>query len=220
MTNPQDAWERRLPVYFVVDTSHSMRGDPISIVTKELEKLVESLQCDPMAFETVWMSLICFATEARQIVPLTEIGDFQMPSLKAGGRTNLGAALRLLEECIARDVRKQTDTQKGDWRPLAFVFTDGGPSDSYKRIADGLRGANVANVVGCAAGEKAKVEPLKRLTDAVVRIDSLGEGSLGAFFEWVTQSIAITGASVQVQGDGPVRLPALPLGKGVQIIPL
>ena len=51
---------RRLPVYLLLDTSGSMRGEPIEAVNRGLKVLVSSLRQDPNALETAFLSIITF----------------------------------------------------------------------------------------------------------------------------------------------------------------
>ena len=44
---------RRLPVYLLIDTSGSMRGEPIESVKVGLETMVSSLRQDPLALTDV-----------------------------------------------------------------------------------------------------------------------------------------------------------------------
>ena len=100
---------RRLPVYIVIDISSSMRGEPIAAVNNGIDSLVQALCCDPYALETTCISIITYGTEAKQIVPLTEVYKFQKPEIIAKGQSAFGAALNLLCECIEKEVHK---TQK------------------------------------------------------------------------------------------------------------
>ena len=84
---------RKLPVYLIVDTSTSMRGEPIAAVEEGIRVLHNSLRRNPYALEVAYLSVITFATEVVQLVPLTEVALFTPPKLVAKGRTNLGAAL-------------------------------------------------------------------------------------------------------------------------------
>src|SRR5689334_17773945 len=115
---------RRLPVYLVLDCSGSMAGEPIEAVRSGIKTLLGDLRGNPMALETTYLSVITFESTANQVCPLTEIGSFKEPSLKAGGGTSLGAALELLERCLDSEVRASSPTQKGDWKPLIFLMTD------------------------------------------------------------------------------------------------
>jgi uncharacterized protein YegL len=56
---------RRLPIYILLDTSGSMRGEPIEAVKTGLRALLSSLSRDPYALETVYLSIITFDREAK-----------------------------------------------------------------------------------------------------------------------------------------------------------
>lgn len=201
---------RRLPVYLLLDTSGSMTGQPIEAVRQGVRALLADIRSDPQALETVWVSVIAFSSTAQQVSPLTELSAFREPTLEAGGSTALGAALELLEQCVGREVRKAGPAQKGDWRPLVFLMTDGQPTDNWETAADRVRNARLGNVVALAAGHAADSDVLKRITDTVVRLDELQPDSLKAFFKWVAGSIKTTARSMALAIDGPIDLPPPP----------
>lgn len=209
---------RRLPVYLLIDCSGSMMGEPIEACRQGLKQLVSSLQTDPQALETVWLSVITFGSDAKQDVPLTSIDQFQEPSLQIMGTTSLGKALTLLLDCIDREVQKTTADQKGDWKPLVFLMTDGMPTDSWQGAADNVKKRRPGNIIACAAGAQADDSVLKRITEIVVRLQDTSADSLMAFLQWVTASVTTTSQSVQQQGDGEINLPALPEDKGIVIV--
>ena len=209
---------RRLPVYLLLDCSTSMTGQPIEQVRQGLRALLDDLSTEPMAIETVYLSVITFNNTAQQLIPLTELMQFKEPHIQAGGTTALGAALRLLKNCLETEVRKNTETEKGDWKPLVFLMTDGMPTDAWENAADEIKPAKIANLIAFAAGSSANVDNLKRITDVVLKSDELSSGALKAFFQWMSQSILRTGKSVQVIAQGtPVDLPPPP--PQIQIVP-
>ena len=61
---------RRLPVYLLIDTSGSMRGEPIESVKVGVEAMLSALRRDPYALETVNISII---TYDREVKVLTEV---------------------------------------------------------------------------------------------------------------------------------------------------
>ena len=99
---------------------------------------------------------------------------------------------------IEVEVQKGTPEQKGDWRPLLFVLTDGKPSDIqvYENIIPKVKNKNFASIIACAAGPKAKIEPLKKLTDQVFTLDTMDATSFKKFFVWVSDVIGVGGKSV------------------------
>lgn len=210
---------RRLPVYLLLDCSGSMSGEPIEAVRQGVRALVSDLRGDPQAMETAYLSVITFASSARQLSPLTELMAFQEPQLDASGSTSLGEALKLLEQCLDKEVRKSSPNQKGDWKPLVFIMTDGQPTDNWELAADRIKQKKVGNIIACAAGSGADSTLLKRITEVVVEITNLQPEALKAFFKWVSSSIKTTSQSVaQVTGDAaPVNLPPPP--PQIQIVP-
>ncbi len=213
------AGTRRLPVYLLLDTSYSMEGEPLESVRQGFKQLLSELQTDPQALDTVWLSVITFDSKATQLVPLTAIDEFQEPNLSCNGTTSLGDALTLLLDCLDREIRKTTADQKGDWKPMIFIMTDGMPTDSWQGPADAVKKRRPGNIIACAAGPDADDSVLKNITEVVIRLKDTSPGTLGAFMAWVTASITTTSQSVAQQGDAAVNLPALPTDQGIQIVP-
>ena len=143
---------RRLPVYLLLDCSGSMSGEPIAAMEMGLKTLMGDLRNDPQALETVWLSVITFASSAEQIIPLTDINDFLPPELAASGTTALGEAVDLLADRIRTEVRVTRADQKGDWKPLVFVLTDGEPTDDWQKSVENFRLRGLATIVACGAG--------------------------------------------------------------------
>jgi uncharacterized protein YegL len=203
---------RRLPVYFLLDTSGSMHGEPIQALNNALSGMINTLRSDPQALDSLWLSIITYDREVKEIVPLTELVDFQLPEIicPQSGPTNTGAGLDFVFKKVKSDVIKGSSTKKGDWKPLLFVFTDGKPSDIllYREKAKEIKEMNFGAIVGCAAGHMANDEILKELTDNVVHLDSTDSQTLKSFFKWVSETIEQGNKS---QGTGEsVSLPPPP----------
>lgn len=184
---------RRLPVYFLLDTSGSMNGEPIQALNNALSGMINSLRSDAQASETLWISIITFDRIVNEVSPLTELPLFQLPEITCpqSGPTNTGKALELLFEKVTNEVKKGSPTQKGDWRPLLFVFTDGKPSDIqlYTEMIPKIKSLNFGSIVGCAAGSLADDTKLKEIADTVVHLDTADSSTLKQFFKWVSDTI-------------------------------
>jgi uncharacterized protein YegL len=198
---------RRLPVYLLLDCSGSMMGEPIEQVKNGVQVMVSSLRNNPQAIETAFISIITFDSSARQLVPLTELSNFQMKDIQATGTTSLGEALKVLSNSIDTEITKTTPETKGDWKPLVFIMTDGMPTDDWKSGLAEFKKRKTGVVVGCAAGNNVDTQVLKEITENVV---SISIDDITKFFQWVTASIGVSSTKVDDIGKEVGGLNELP----------
>jgi uncharacterized protein YegL len=184
---------RRLPVYFLLDTSGSMFGEPIQALNNALSSMIHSLRLDPQAQDSLWISIVTFEKEVKEIIPLTDLESFQLPEIicPPSGPTFTGKGLEVIHQKVSSEIRKGTPDQSADWRPLLFVFTDGKPSDLqiYREMIPKVKQLNFGTIIGCAAGKLADDSILKELCDTVVHIDTADTTTLRKFFKWVSDTI-------------------------------
>jgi uncharacterized protein YegL len=202
---------RRLPIYILVDTSGSMLGEPIEAVNNALGDLNAALKRDPEALETVWVAVHTFDRSAKVVMPLSPIETSSIPKLTVENPspTNLGEGLMLLCSSIQSDLIKSSHEVKGDYLPLVFVMTDGSPSDTmqFEQSIGLVSALSTAHIIGCAAGAKAKVEPLKRFCSQVFSLDVMDQSAFSNFFNYVTVVIKQGSRSIGSQAN---QLPSPP----------
>src|SRR5262245_41266270 len=126
--------EPRCPCILLLDTSSSMKGNPIDQLNDGLITFKDELMADSLAAKRVEIALLTFG-------PVRVFSDFQLPdvfhtpSFEASGETPLGQAI---EEGL--DMLRQRKTQYKQngisyYRPWVFLMTDGAPTDEWRHSA-------------------------------------------------------------------------------------
>lgn len=195
---------RRLPIYFLIDVSESMVGDQIQQVEEGMAAIIKAVKSDPYAIETVWVSIIVFAGQAKTIVPLQEVVSFYPPKFPIGGGTSLSKGLGHLMYELRNNIVKTTYEQKGDWKPIIFLFTDGVPTDdTQKAISEWKQNwQKTANLVAISFGDETDTRLLSELTENVLLFKNATNEDYKKFFKWVTDSIKTSSISVENNSSG------------------
>lgn len=189
---------RRLPIFFLIDVSESMVGEPIRNVNDGIKMIMSGLKSNPMALETVYISIIAFAGKVKTIVPLTYILDFIPHDLPIGGGTALGKAMNYLMDEINKQVQKTTYERKGDWKPIVFLLTDGCPTDqcasAIKRWSAEFK--NRATLVAIAMANQVDINILREFTKNVFMFKNTDTKTYKDFFKWISSSIEMKSKNV------------------------
>ncbi|MCQ2076850.1 MAG: VWA domain-containing protein [Bacteroidaceae bacterium] len=202
---------RRLPIYFLIDVSESMIGTPIEQVQDGMATIIKELRTDPYSLETAWISVIAFAGKAKVLTPLTELYKFYPPKFPIGGGTSLGVALNYLMDDMDSTIQKTTMDEKGDWKPIVFLFTDGNPTDNpdaaFNRWNNKYRRG--CNLIVVSIGDNVNTNMLGRISDNVLRLNETDANSFKTFFKWVTASIKTSSVSVSDYADDDIKLASM-----------
>jgi uncharacterized protein YegL len=135
-TNP----DPRCPCLLLLDTSGSMAGAPIQALNQGLQTFQMDIVKDALAQRRVEVGIITFGNGGvRQIQDFVTAGNFQAPTLSAGGDTPMGGAINRGIEML----RARKDQYKNHgiayYRPWIFMITDGAPTDSWQTAAQGIQ---------------------------------------------------------------------------------
>ncbi len=175
-------YERRLPIYMLVDCSCSMAGEPIEAVKHCLKSLLAELEFDSQTNEATWVSIVLFNSVARQVIQLSALHSITLPNyLDMSGVTALGEALEQLSDWIDTEVITGTS---GDWKPTVFIFTDGGVNADWERKAIQFKASNRANMIICSAGACKESADLSILTADIVNLNASSARDLVQMITW------------------------------------
>ena len=199
---------RKLPIYFLIDVSESMIGRPLKQVETGLGYIIKNLKTDPYALKTVHLSVIAFAGKAKVICPLSELFSYYPPMLPIGRGTSLGAGLSLLMKDIDFNVGKRTSINRGDWKPIIYLFTDGRPTDDFehtlKRWEKSFK--DKVSLIVVSIGDNIENNLLSRLSDTVLEFNTTSSEEYQKFFKWITSSIKTQSLKVESSGEDDLTL--------------
>jgi uncharacterized protein YegL len=122
----------------------------------------------------------------------------------------MGAALRLVTEQAEKEVAKTTTSSKGDWRPMVFLMTDGRATDDLTSGLERFKAYKWGVTVACAVNgaDEGSLEQLG--AGMIVKLDTSSQGSMAAFFKWVSASVGTVSMAVENSGKEVTGLDQLP----------
>lgn len=213
---PSPEGKRRLPIYLVLDTSGSMYGPGIAALNQGQIDFKNELLNNTEASDAVHVGVITFDSHADFLTQgLVTLEEFKPFTFSAEGSTNLAEAFEVLNNSIETDFKRPvTGVQLGDWRALAFVFTDGSPTsdngyddESWKRPRELLiekvqKGLLDVIIVGIGDVDEAKTDEIcsssiKNEKVPVFKKKLLGkDGDYNSFFDFVIKQTIQASQSV------------------------
>jgi uncharacterized protein YegL len=118
---------------------------------------------------------------------LCPVSNYRGLPLTPKGPSNLGKALRFLKICIEREVKNQTEQERGDWNPLVFLMTDGKPTDKWDKDIEAL--GKKTNFVACGVGVDVMVDNLKKMTNKIVLMKDMNKDTFNEFFDFLSSTM-------------------------------
>ena len=131
---------RTMVLFFLVDTSGSMRGEKIGTVNSAIEEIVPVLKdiSESNADAQIKVATLAFSTGAHWIEDAPVAAEnFRWNYLNADGVTDLGEACRQLNDKLSRNEFMSDAT--GSFAPAIFLMSDGAPTDDFKRGLEKLK---------------------------------------------------------------------------------
>ncbi|MBN0043749.1 VWA domain-containing protein [Streptomyces actuosus] len=112
------------PVCLCIDVSYSMTGPPMTAVNNALPEIKSAIKGDPATGEIARLAVVTFSDRAEILLPLTDIGYADMPTLSPQGGTNFDVGLRASGDAL-RDGIKGLGKGSPYHQPVIFFISDG-----------------------------------------------------------------------------------------------
>ena len=137
----------KLKLFFVLDTSGSMEGNPITSLNRLMKQIVTNLRALDAKNDTfdIQIAVMRYSTEASWITENgpEDIHKYQHPDMTAGGVTRLDKALALLNKALSPGEGKDCEWMKRDstanFMPIFVFISDGLPMGQWERELEKLK---------------------------------------------------------------------------------
>lgn len=130
--NAMGVSRKSLVIFFLIDTSGSMKGTKMGELNTAMEELMPEIRRVGEADTDVKVAVLTFATHLAWMYPEPiSIEEFEWSRLAPAGITNMGAAFEELSIRLSRN--SFLNSPSLSFAPVIFLMTDGYPSDDYKK---------------------------------------------------------------------------------------
>ena len=128
---------KSLVIFFMIDTSGSMKGTKIGELNTIMEELIPEIRRVGEADTEVKVAVLTFSTDVKWMYPEPiPIEEFEWVRLNASGVTSMGAAFKELSSRMSRN--SFLNSPSLSFAPVIFLMTDGYPSDDYEEALKAL----------------------------------------------------------------------------------
>ncbi|MCL5097581.1 MAG: VWA domain-containing protein [Candidatus Omnitrophica bacterium] len=200
--------EPRCPCVLLLDTSGSMKGDPIAALNQGLVVFKENLMKDPLASRRVEVAVVSFDDEVKLVQDFITADQFEAPVLSAQGQTFMGGAIHKALDLIQARKNQYRANGVAYYRPWVFMITDGEPQGEPEMVieqaAQRLKNdeANKRVAFFAVGVENANLSRLSQIAvRAPVKLIGL---NFAEMFVWLSKSME---AVAQSRTDEQVALP-------------
>ena len=167
---------KKIDIYFLIDISGSMLGEPIDSLNSSLNKFIENLKIitenvDKRFDDLIQICILSYNKTISENLPLVNLMEIQNIQIgPAFGPTYSGEAIEYTNQKIFNSIISQQSYYNYHKSPLFFHLTDGNPSDiqQYNFITNKqYKNINV-NKIACAIGQAVDIEYLKKFSRKMI----------------------------------------------------
>lgn len=203
--------DRILPVFLLVDTSGSMRGEKIETVNIALKEMLNSFQKIKSPKGIINLCIVAFGNNGVEVIkPLSPIADNDSYTFFADGMTPMGEAFSVVSDMI----EDYSVLSERAYYPSIILISDGNPTDfeDYKEnmpiekimewpeLQKLLQGSRSSKSVRLAMGIGGDVDTTVLrafINDSTIPVIKAYEtDTISKFFDWVSMSISVRSVSI------------------------
>lgn len=171
-----------LPIVYVIEASDNMAGDRIAAINEAMREC-QSIFSEKTAEhpdEKIKIAVVKYGDTAEAVTKGFEsLYEFEWEDVSAGGKSNFGNAIELLNKDILqkRKILKDESTN-AYFRPIIFFLTSSPSSDEYlSKLADADKNVNYhyARKVCVAIGDNCDREMLVKITGTMEAVISASD---------------------------------------------
>lgn len=205
---------RRLPVFFLLDTSKAMAGTFEVTVQQGLHIVRNQLHEHATCRYSVHLSSITFGG-SQVSRPLVSPDAFEpgVAGWQAGGTCMLRSALLSLLDALSYDLVLPGMTRSGDYKPLLFLVLGDQPADSWQDVCTQLHALPDYQqpLVVTLVTRPGLAREVKALSPHVLLLNPSEGECMTNFFLWTALTIITVSESCE-RGDTAIHFPSLPYG--------
>ncbi len=187
--------KKSLVIFFLIDTSASMKGTKMGELNTAMEELMPEIRRIGEADTDIKVAVLAFSTGCTWMYPEPiSIEDFEWTRLGAQGITNMGLAFDELSNKLSRN--NFLNSPSLSFAPVIFLMTDGYPTDDYKMYLKKLKVNSwytYALKVALGIGKEANDDMLAEFTNSP---DTVVHAYSGGQLAQLIKKIAVTSSQI------------------------
>ncbi len=204
--NPLDSTgvpRKNLVVFFLIDTSASMKGKKMGELNTIMEELIPEISHIGGADTDIKIAVLTFSDDIQWMYSIPMSAEsFEWNRLNASGVTNMGKAFEELASKLS--MSSFLDNPSMSLAPVIFLMTDGFPSDEYKKGLAMLKSNswfNYAVKTALGMGEDADDKMLAEFTGSP---DTVVHAYTGNQLAKLIKTVAVTASQIgsETYSDG------------------
>ena len=202
-----------LVLFYVLDTSGSMRGNPITVLNRAMESTIETMREEAKYNREahIKIAVLEFNSNCRWVQPRgpEDLEDFKWDDLEAAGTTEVGLALKELNSKLTDRPGGFIDSTNGALMPVIIFMSDGYATNSaydYKKVLEEVKRNkwfSRATRIGFAIGRDPDIEMIARVAgsgEAVMRTEDLNRFAM--MLKWASVTSSMLASETRASSSG------------------